>query len=431
MPAISPDPLYMHLNALLDVDFVVVEAEDQISVLLELVAPGRDSRTQRVPSTLQVVLDRSGSMADGRLEAAKHALEARIARLDPADNFGLVTFDDTVEVAIPAAPLGDKDRARQAIRSLWPGSTTNLSGGYLRGAQEARRVGGDHGATLLLLSDGHANVGVTDHVELERIATAAQGRGVNTSTIGLGLGYDEALMAAIARGGGGNTHFAEEGDSAGAAVAAEVEDLLEQVIQAASLTVRPTSDVAAVHLFNDLPAVAIEDGFMVELGDFYAGEERRLLLAIDVPAIPRLGLAQVCELQLAYVDVISLNTETVTIPVHVNVVPGDQAAGRVPNPTVRSELAFQRAQRAKKEAADAIRSGDADAASRLYGEAGRALEDFKPMAAPAMASEIAEEADLLRNLAHRALNDDPSRTAKFTEMDRHHKERKRGRRRPR
>ena len=34
-------------------------------------------------------------MADGRLEAAKGALEALVARLDPTDNFGLVTFDDT------------------------------------------------------------------------------------------------------------------------------------------------------------------------------------------------------------------------------------------------------------------------------------------------------------------------------------------------
>ena len=101
---------------------------------------------------------------------------------------------------------------------------------------------------------------------------------MTTSTIGIGLGYDESLMAAVARGGGGNTQFAEEGDEAGAAVASEVDDLLEQVVQAASLTIRPGSDVTAMHLFNDLPAVAIEGGFMVELGDFYAGEERRLLL---------------------------------------------------------------------------------------------------------------------------------------------------------
>jgi Ca-activated chloride channel homolog len=49
-------------------------------VLLEMTAPGRDLGTQRAPSTLQVVLDRSGSMADGRLEAAKDALGTMVAR---------------------------------------------------------------------------------------------------------------------------------------------------------------------------------------------------------------------------------------------------------------------------------------------------------------------------------------------------------------
>ncbi len=424
------DYLSMDLNALLDVDVVAVEAEDQVSVLLEMIAPGRNPDAPRDPGTLQVVLDRSGSMADGRLEAAKDALEALIARLDPTDNFGLVAFDDEIQVVVPAGPLADKRPAREAIRSLWPGSMTNLSGGYLRGIQEARRIADGRGATLLLLSDGHANCGVVDHGELERVASTAQGRGVTTSTIGIGLGYDESLMATVARGGGGNTHFAEEGDSAGAAVSSEVDDLLEQVVQAASLTVRPSGDVSQVRLFNDLPAVAIEGGFMVELGDFYAGEERRLLLEIDVPAMSGLGLQQVCELELTYGDVSTLNSETVTIPVHVNVVPGDEAAGRVPNPTVTSERAFQGAQRAKRDAANAMRSGDAREAKRIWSDAGRALEDFGPLASPEMRPEIAKEAELLRDLADRALDDDPSRMSKFSEEDLHYKGRRRGRRRP-
>lgn len=98
----------MHLNALLDVDVVAVEAEDQVSVLLELVAPTGESDQKRQPATLQVVLDRSGSMGDGQLDAAKQALDALVSRLDPADNFGLVVFDDTVEVALAAGPLNDK-----------------------------------------------------------------------------------------------------------------------------------------------------------------------------------------------------------------------------------------------------------------------------------------------------------------------------------
>lgn len=418
----------MHLNALLDVDVVAVEAEDQVSVLLELVAPTRESDQKRQPATLQVVLDRSGSMGDGQLDAAKQALDALVSRLDPADNFGLVVFDDTVEVALAAGPLNDKTAARYAIAAVQPGATTNLSGGLLRGLQEARRVKGESGATLALVSDGHANVGVTDHGELERIVSGARRAGVTASTIGLGLGYDEALMAAVARGGAGNAHFAEEPDAAGAALASEVEGLLDQVVQAASLTVRPTGAVEAVHLFNDLPATTIADGFMVELGDFYSSEERKLLLTIDVPAMAGLGLEQVCELELQWVDVTTLDSHTVTIPVHVNVVPGDEAAGRVPNATVRTELAFQAAQRSKREAADALRRGDIDAAAHAYDEAGQTLKAFASEAAPAMASEIAAEAELLMDLSVRAKYEDASRMAKFTEADRNFKERKRGRR---
>ena len=139
----SPDYSHMDINALLDVDLVAVESEDHLSVLLELTAPGARLRSSKAPEQLQVVLDRSGSMSGERLDAAKDALESLIARLDPTDNFGLVTFDDEVAVPIPAGPLADKHAAREAIRSVWPGGMTNLSGGYLRGIQEARRVAGD------------------------------------------------------------------------------------------------------------------------------------------------------------------------------------------------------------------------------------------------------------------------------------------------
>jgi Ca-activated chloride channel family protein len=209
----------MDLNAHLDVDVVAVEHADEVAILLELAAPVAHAGVKRAPATLEVVLDRSGSMEGGALEAALTALDALVARLDPADRFGLVVFDDTVDVVVPAGPLVDKAAVREALRGVVPGGTTNLSGGYLRGLQEARRVSVGGGATVLLLSDGHANIGVTSAAELESVATAARGAGVATSTLGLGLGYDEVLMAGIARGGTGNHHFAEEGDTAGRLIA--------------------------------------------------------------------------------------------------------------------------------------------------------------------------------------------------------------------
>ncbi|HSD80171.1 MAG TPA: VWA domain-containing protein, partial [Solirubrobacteraceae bacterium] len=345
----------MHVTAHLDVDLVAVQQPDRVTVMLELLAPVEPPAAARPPATVQIVLDRSGSMASGdRLGAARTALAALVDRLDPRDAFGLVTFDDAVDVAVPAGRLTDKPAVKAAVAAVDAGGTTNLSAGLLRGVQEARRAAAGGGATLLLISDGMANQGVTDAVRLEAVAATARRRGgVTISTIGVGLGYDDTVLAALARGGQGDHVFAEGADAAAAAVAGEVEGLLHRTVQAASLLVRPTGDVRGVQLYNDLAARAVPGGVMVELGDLWAGERRRLLLALDVPAIAALGLAQVATLELRYVALPALAEQAVTLPISVNVVPGDRAAGRIPDPTVRTELLFQQAQDAKRRAADA------------------------------------------------------------------------------
>jgi Ca-activated chloride channel family protein len=407
----------MHIDAHLDIDLVAVEQADQITVLLELLAPEGPAAGERPPATVQVVLDRSGSMDVGeRLPAARSALKALVDRLDPRDAFGLVAFDDQVEIAVPAGPVADKPAIHAAIDALYARGSTNLSAGLLRGVQEARRAAGGGGATLLLVSDGMANEGVVEPERLEAVAVTAQRAGVTVSTIGVGLGYDETVLAAVARGGQGNHVFAEDADSAAGAVAGEVDGLLSKAVQAASLLIRPTSDVQSVVLFNDLPAQAVDGGIMVELGDLWAGEQRTLLLGLGVPAIATLGLAQVASLELRYVALPDLSEQTVTLPVSVNVVPGDEAAGRAPDPKVRTELLFQQAQEAKRRAADAIARGDEGVALQMLADAGESLAGVDDA-----------ERGVLLDLAADITAGGAPRAAKRSRMDHHRKSRKRGR----
>jgi Ca-activated chloride channel homolog len=414
----------MHVTTHLDFDLVAVEQEDQITLMLDFTAAPAPAGQERAPSTVQVVLDRSGSMDGERLYTALVALDRLVARLDERDRFGLVAFDDTVDVVVPAGALHDKHLVRRTIASIASGSMTNLSAGYARGIQEARRVATDAGATVLLLSDGIANVGVCEPEQLEQLAARAQGHHITTTTLGLGLGYDEVLLSAIARGGAGSAHFAEEPDAAAAQIAGEIDGLLRQAVQAANLIIRPTGDVASVTFHNDLPVTGIEDGVMVELGELQHEETRRLVLTLAVPAMPALGLAKVADLKLTYVELPALTTHMIEIPVHVNVVPGDQAAGRVPDPAVSSELAFQQAQHAKR------RGGDPIGAVRAYTESAERLDEALPLAPAEMASDLAAEASLLREMADRVAWDDHGRLSKFGESDRTHKTRKRGRRSP-
>jgi Ca-activated chloride channel family protein len=413
----------MQLNARMDVDLVAVEEADEVTVMLDLQAPEEAGAGERPPAAVQVVLDRSGSMRGPRLDAARRALAALVDRLGPGDRLGVVAFDDQVRVVLPAGPLTDKAAAKAAVLAIESGGQTNLSAGLLRGLQEARRA--STASTLLLLSDGLANTVETDPARLAAVAAGARAHGITISTIGIGLGYDETLLAAVARGGQGAHAFAEEGDAAAAAVAGEVEGLLSKTVQAASLVVRPRGPVAGVTVWNDLPAHVVDGALMGDLGDLWSGEQRRLLLTFNVPAMAALGLAEIATLELRYVALPGLVEETVTLPLYVNVVPGDEAAGRVRDPEVHTEVLFQQTQEAKRRAADALASGDHAAARQLFEGAGDAIAAAPP---PMQSDELLGEAAILADFARQTMEGEAARVAKRSRMEQAAKARKRGRR---
>jgi Ca-activated chloride channel family protein len=365
-------------------------------------------------------------MSGDRLEGAKRALLTLVDRLDPADHFGVVAFDDAVQVVVPAGPLADKAAVKHAVMAIDAGGSTDLSSGYLRGLQEAERVGGGAGARVLVISDGHANAGVVDPDRLGRLADGARAKGITTSTLGFGLGYDERLLAALARGGAGDELFAEETDAAVALIQSQASSLLDLVAQAASLRVTWTPHVAGIEVLNDLPVVGLTDGALLELGSFYAGESRKLVLRLRVPGIAALGLTQVATLAFTHVSLPDLVQHTTSLPVHVNVVPGDQAAGHIPDPAVRSEALFQRSQKAKRDASRLLSQGRVDDAVHLLGRSSADLRRESVQLPDSLADELLEEAQLMDALAEES-QIDAFRAAKATSYDASRKSRLRGR----
>jgi Ca-activated chloride channel family protein len=366
-------------------------------------------------------------MNGGRLSAALDAVHRLIGRLHADDVFGLVIFDDEVRVPVPSGPVGDGAAIRDALRRIRVGGMTNLSGGLLRGIQECQRTADGTSSTLVLLSDGHANRGVTDLARLGEYAAGAAQHGITISTIGIGEDYDEDLLEAISRSGRGNAHFAANGDEAGAHLASEVDGLLEQVAQAVSLTVRPGEQVSRVRLFNDLPVAQLADGFMVELGELMADEQRRLLFEVDVPDITVLGPAEVCGIELRWVDTQTMESKVATIPVNVNVVPGDQAAGRVRDSDVETELYFQSVQKDKLMATEDMARGDIGSArSRLRRSSRRLRSADRSRMSREQVSEYEREQEWLARAMDEAENN-PAIARKLMKADYNLKNRKRGR----
>jgi Ca-activated chloride channel family protein len=246
----------------------------------------------------------------------------------------------------------------------------------------------------------------------------------------LGLGYDELLLSAIAKGGAGNELFAETADDAVKSISGEVTGLLSLAAQAGCLLIRMSPFVRAVQVINDLSTTATQDGLLVELGSFYSGEARKLVLTFDVPGIPALGLTEVATLEFSYVALPSLEHHTVEMPLHVNVVPGDQAAGRLPDPVVRTELAFQKAQRSKREASTALSEGNTARAMQRLKHAS-CLIDAAVAGAPAeLAGMLTDELADISRLVDETEHGDVLRAAKLSSMDATFKSRNRGRTRP-
>ena len=420
----------MKINALLDVNVVAHEAEDEVAVLLDLEAPASLADTTRSPASLQVVLDRSGSMGGAPLEGAKRALIALVRRLEPTDNFGLVTFDDSAQVVVPAGPLTDKESAIRAIEAVHEGGSTDLSAGYLRGLRELRRVA-TGGGTVLVISDGHVNAGISGVAEFEGITAKAYADGVVTSTLGYGRGYDETLLAAIARSGNGNHVFADNPDTAGAAIAGEVDGLLNKAVQGLTLTVCLEEPVEFLRLYNDLPAQQIAaNRIMIELGDLFSAEQRKVLLKLRVPGMAALGLAKIATLELAYVELPALIEHVVALPITVNVVPGDEAAGRAPHPTVRSEVLFQEAQDTKRRASEAFERGDMATGQALFEQTKDRLRGALGVAPEDAAGAILADLDAVESMSAIAHDVGSAYMSKMSRDSYHQMNRKRGRGRP-
>jgi Ca-activated chloride channel family protein len=365
----------MNVKALLDVDMVALEAADKVTLMLDLTAPANPAQSTRPGQAIQVVLDRSGSMQGQPLDAAKGSLLKLVSRLAPQDAFGLVAFDDSALVIVPTRTMADHHMPslRKAIRDLQTGGSTDISAGYLMGLRELTRVQATGGSTLLLISDGHANAGEQDPKFFQEVSTKSATEKVTTSTIGLGNGYDETILEALAQGGGGAHRFAGSIDEAVGAIAAEVDDLLDKTIVNAVLRVTPTpamSGAPAIEIVQRLPYWKDGETFVVQLGDLYSGENRRFVIDLDVPGITSLGLCKIADVTIEYLDLAQRQEISVTMPVNVNVVPGDVAAGRIADPIVRAERLILEAQTAKSLAVDELLNGKIkEASSRLKGAA--------------------------------------------------------------
>jgi Ca-activated chloride channel family protein len=269
-----------------DQSLIPIDVSAQRILEIHLQAPVAVNALDRPRLNLALVLDRSGSMGGDKLSYVKQAATHVLNLLQEQDRIALITYDDKIDVLSASTGVSDTNR-RELIRKiarLETGGSTNLSGGWLAGCQEAAAVAEKETINrALLLTDGEANAGIIDPEELARHAKELSNRGISTSTFGVGAGFNEHLLEAMANQGGGNFYFIDQPGSIPALFLREFKEL-------AAVTARN------VEITLDFPAnwrLQVPGGWRTEfsegrlrifLGNLFSGQKQDIYIKLAIPA---------------------------------------------------------------------------------------------------------------------------------------------------
>ena len=180
------------------------------------------------PLNVTLVLDASGSMADGnRVDIARAAAESIRRSLGRRDRIGVVHFTTDVidELTVEHAGPDDRD-VRRSIDRLAPHGSTNVQAGLDLGvelADRVRRERPDAYNYIILMSDGVANVDATDPFAiLESAYDADSGNPLRLITIGVGINnYNDYLLEQLAQHGNGWYRYLSDTEQARATFSRE------------------------------------------------------------------------------------------------------------------------------------------------------------------------------------------------------------------
>lgn len=214
-------------------EVVASNSGESLDILLRLRAPVVEGDVKRTPLAISLVIDRSGSMGGSKLEEAKRCALDLLNRLHDEDRVSLVVYDTAIDVMLETMPVRlAKTIMPLRLERLEARGGTDLHTGWLKGAETlAPNAGNGVLSRVILLSDGQANHGLVEIAPICEQVRELAGAGVTTSTVGIGMGFNEELMTAIANAGQGNSWYGQRVEDLAESFDAEMGFLSNLVLQ--------------------------------------------------------------------------------------------------------------------------------------------------------------------------------------------------------
>ncbi len=312
----------------------------------------------RPPLNIALVIDRSGSMSGRKLSYARKAARFLAGELTARDRLAIVTFDGEVSVVMPSTPVRDPQQFLAAINMIDSGGCTALFDGWLAGAmQVAEHLQPAALNRVLLLSDGQANEGLTNSAEIAAKVAGLTAKGISTSAFGLGDGFDEDLMGAMASSGDGTLAFIESPGQLADLYASELQGLATTLARRMSLGIRAKHGAELVDVLNDLETTDLGN---FRLPNLRVGQELNVGVRLQLPAWT--ANQEICSVRLAWDAPGSAERQSLIEHLTLPLMAAADLAELDTDTAVAEQLAVLEANRARRIAIEQLDFGDIEAA---------------------------------------------------------------------
>lgn len=390
------------LEIIIEKERVAANTEQTIDVLVRVVPPAVSADSGERPKlNIGIALDRSGSMGGRKIAEAREAAKYCIDELLPTDRFSAVIFDDHVDVLFTNQSATNKEMLKRGIERIEARGSTALHQGWVQaGLQVSERLSGGGIDRVLLITDGQANVGETRTDRLVQQAKDLAERGISTSTIGIGQGFNEDLLVPMAEAGQGNAWYVEEPQDMVRIFETELKGLVAQVGHTVTLGITPSPGAAVVDLLNDFETDA--SGQYV-LPNLRAGSPLDVLVRLKISA-GKVGEALPAAIfELRYTEQATQKPMTVTAEAEVAYDTAAAVAELRTNDQVLTAVTLLTNARARKEAMEYLDEGEFDDAASILRMVASTTDDaFAVSPSMELEQEIEAVRDLNRLIADRS-----------------------------
>jgi Ca-activated chloride channel family protein len=246
-------------------NLVHLDEPQMLYVLLEIIPQQKQEEIPAPPLNVSLVLDRSTSMKDEKMDIVKNAAIKVLRNLRSQDIFSVVAFSDRAEILIPASYSFDKSRLEARIRMLQAGGATEIYQGMQAAYDEILlNVSQERVNHIILLTDGHT---YGDEHQCIQLAERAAKQGVGISAMGIGKEWNDVFLDALAKKTGGSSRYISRAEDIQRFLVEKFDTLARTLADDVILEFKETPGIELAYAFRTQP----ETGPLPMEGDIHLG----------------------------------------------------------------------------------------------------------------------------------------------------------------